>query len=138
MRFLANENLPRVAVEALRDAGYDILWARTDMPGARDDEILLCAKAESRVIITFDKDFGELAYRWGLPPACGVILFRFGLSSPEFAAQRAIAVLQSQQDWAGQFAVAEESRVRLRALPDAGTINNSNSLRGRPGKESWS
>jgi len=117
MNLLANENFPRDAVEALRANGHDVLWARTDMAGAEDEAILSRARAEARVIITFDKDFGELAYRQGMPATCGVILFRFALSSPQFAASRAVAVLQSRDDWQGQFAVVDEHRVRLRSLP---------------------
>lgn len=119
MRLLANENFPRVAVEALRGAGFDVLWARTDMAGADDEAILSRAQAEKRVVVTFDKDFGELAYRWGLPADCGVLLFRFALTSPDFAARRCIDVLQSQKDWQGLFAVADEARVRVRTLPSS-------------------
>lgn len=121
MNLLANENFPREAVEALRTEGHDVLWARTDMAGAEDEAILSRARAESRVVITFDKDFGELAYRLGMPAACGVILFRFALLSPGLVADRAVAVLESRDDWQGQFAVADEYRVRLRSLPDSST-----------------
>jgi predicted nuclease of predicted toxin-antitoxin system len=117
MNLLANENFPGKAVEALRAEGHDVLWARTDMAGAEDEAILSRARTESRVVITFDKDFGELAYRLGMPATCGVILFRFALSSPEFAANRAVAVLQSRNDWQGNFAVVDEYRVRMRSLP---------------------
>lgn len=116
MKLLANENFPLVAVEAMRAAGHDVLWARTDLSGADDITILAQAQLESRIVITFDKDFGELACRVGLPSTCGVILFRFALSSPEFAAARTVAVLNSNSDWAGRVAVADESRIRLRDL----------------------
>lgn len=43
MRFLANENFPADAVEALRAAGHDILWIRTEAPGITDPEVLRCA-----------------------------------------------------------------------------------------------
>lgn len=70
MNLLADENFPRVVVEALRAAGHDVVWARTDMPAAADDVILGRAQAEGRLVVTFDKDFGELAFRWAfLPPA---------------------------------------------------------------------
>lgn len=51
------------------------------------------------------------------PPPAGVVLFRFAAPSPEQVAARAVAVLLSRSDWAGQFAVVEETRVRLRPLP---------------------
>lgn len=118
MKLLADENFPGLAVVALRKAGHDVLWARTDMTGSPDNEILARACAELRVIVTFDKDFGELAYRFGLPSSCGVITFRLVPSSPEFVAERAVAVLQSRNDWQGMFAIAEETRIRVRALPN--------------------
>jgi hypothetical protein len=40
MKLLANENFPLLVVSALRDIGHDVLWIRTDMPGAMDDVIL--------------------------------------------------------------------------------------------------
>ena len=95
-----------------------MLWARTDMAGSPDAEILARACADSRLIVAFDKDFGELAYRFGLPTSCGVIIFRLVPSSPEFVAERAVSVLQSREDWQGKFAIAEETRIRLRPLPD--------------------
>jgi predicted nuclease of predicted toxin-antitoxin system len=88
MKLLANENFPRLAVEALRDAGHDVLWARTDMGGAADDVILERAQDENRLVVTFDKDFGELAFRWGLPSSCGVILFRLRTQSGSRAGMR--------------------------------------------------
>lgn len=118
MKLLADENFPGLAVTALRRAGHDVLWARTDMAGRPDAEILARACADSRLIVTFDKDFGELAYRFGLPTSCGVIIFRLVPSSPEFVAERAVSVLQSREDWQGKFAIAEEARIRLRPLPD--------------------
>jgi Domain of unknown function (DUF5615) len=70
MRLLANENFPRIAVEALRARGHDVAWVRTDSPGTSDEEVIHRAVAETRVLVTFDKDFGELTFRLGcLHPA---------------------------------------------------------------------
>lgn len=119
MKLLANENFPRLAVEALRDAGHDVLWARTDMAGEADDTILQRAQDEERLVVTFDKDFGELAYRWGLPANCGVLLFRLRMQSPEHVRGRVLETLAARSDWQGTFAVIEEYRVRVRPLPAA-------------------
>jgi hypothetical protein len=73
--------------------------------------------AEARTLITFDKDFGELAFRLGLPAISGVVLFRIPSSSPSYVAQRAVAVLESHANWAGHFSVVEEDRVRMTPLP---------------------
>lgn len=47
MTFLANENFPFDAVEALRSAGHDVVWIRTDAPGLDDPNILAWAMRET-------------------------------------------------------------------------------------------
>jgi predicted nuclease of predicted toxin-antitoxin system len=61
VRLLANENFPGDAVAALRRLGHDVAWVRTDAPGSKDPEVLQRAVQEERVLVTLDKDFGELA-----------------------------------------------------------------------------
>ncbi len=117
MRLLANENFPLAAVAALRENGHDVAWIRIDAPGIPDGAVLARAQAESRILLTFDKDFGELAYRSSLPATCGVILFRISKPSAEKIARVAVALLHSRSDWPGHFAVIEERRIRLRPLP---------------------
>jgi predicted nuclease of predicted toxin-antitoxin system len=67
MRFLANENFPGAAVTALVASGHDIVWVRTANPGATDRQVLNWAAREERILLTFDKDFGELAKTMALP-----------------------------------------------------------------------
>jgi hypothetical protein len=117
VRLLANENFPGDAVAALREAGHDIAWVRTDAPGSRDEVVLARAVREDRILVTFDKDFGELAWRVGLPATSGVVLFRVPMP-PVTAAGAALAgMLMARDDWAGHFSVIEPSRVRMRSLP---------------------
>ncbi len=52
MKLLANENLPLDMIEALRGAGHEVAWIRTDSPGADDVAVLARAVAENRVLIT--------------------------------------------------------------------------------------
>src|SRR5687768_16756199 len=82
MRFLANENFPGDAVAALRGLGHDCLWVRTESPGLEDDAVIAWAERESLVVLTFDKDFGELAWRAALPATCGIVLFRLPMPPP--------------------------------------------------------
>src|SRR5664280_2573276 len=72
MRFLANENIPAVAVAALQAAGHDVVWVAVASPDSDDRQVLSQAAVEQRLILTFDKDFGELAFRSGLPAGSGV------------------------------------------------------------------
>ncbi len=117
MRLLANENFPGDAIVALREAGHDVVWIRSDAPGAADPEVLAMAQRENRVLITFDKDFGELAFRFGLPSSSGVILFRISTPTSAHIAQAAVAALRTRDDWQGNFSVIEDRRVRMRPLP---------------------
>ncbi|MGB7157719.1 MAG: DUF5615 family PIN-like protein [Tepidisphaeraceae bacterium] len=117
LRLLANENIPAAAVSELRSRGHDVLWARSGLPGASDEVVLARALAEQRVLITFDKDFGELVYRWGREASFGIVLFRFATASPLDAATKIAAGLESRSDWQGMFSVIEEHRIRMSALP---------------------
>jgi predicted nuclease of predicted toxin-antitoxin system len=79
--------------------------------------VLQRAQAEDRIVVTFDKDFGELAFRAKLPAASGIILFRISTTSPQQVARTAAAALSSRTDWAGNFSVVEDRRIRVTPLP---------------------
>lgn len=117
MRFLANENIPGDAVAALRDGGHDVAWVRSDGPGSSDIDVLARAVREHRILLTFDKDFGELAWRAGLPAACGVVLFRLPMPPPTAAPAVIAGIVSGRDDWAGNFSVIEPGRIRIRPLP---------------------
>jgi predicted nuclease of predicted toxin-antitoxin system len=119
MRILANENFPGDAIAALRERGHDVTWIRSDAPGSSDRQVLRQAEIEDRVLITFDKDFGELAFRAKLPASSGIILFRISAPSSAHVARVAVAALESRTDWAGHFAVVEDARIRMTRLPPA-------------------
>jgi predicted nuclease of predicted toxin-antitoxin system len=116
MRVLANENIPAAVVNALVSHGHDVKWIRTAAPGASDSAILEIARRETRLIVTFDKDFGELAFRSGLPAPCGIILLRIPTASPEYLAERVLTSLESRSDWSGYFSVVLPDRIKMTAL----------------------
>ena len=116
LRILADENVPGDAINALRQLGYDIVWVRTHSPGISDEAILKQAQDESRLVITFDKDFGELAFRRKLPSSSGIILFRISMPNPADTVNLIVAALQSRKDWAGYFSVVENDRIRMTPL----------------------
>ena len=117
MRILANENFPGPVISALRERGHDVVSVREVMSGADDRRILDLAGKQGRLVVTFDKDFGELAFRFGLPAQSGVVLFRLSGPSPEVDNARALAVLESREDWPGNFAVVTDNLIRIRPLP---------------------
>jgi predicted nuclease of predicted toxin-antitoxin system len=67
MRVLANENLPGPVIITFRERGHDVVAVKEIMPGADDRAVLRLAHEERRLVVTFDKGFGELAFRCRTP-----------------------------------------------------------------------
>jgi len=67
-------------------------------------------------LLTFDKDFGELAFRSKLPASVGVILFRIKAPSGSVVAEKVSKVISLRDDWQGHFTVVEEDKIRMRDL----------------------
>jgi predicted nuclease of predicted toxin-antitoxin system len=87
------------------------------LPGASDEAVLRQGQTEGRILVTHDRDFGELAYRRRLPSMCGVVLLRLSGADRDADNRRALAVLTSREDWQGHFSVVTDDRVRMRPLP---------------------
>ena len=119
MQMIVNENVTRTVIDELRQRGHDVLSVKESMRGEGDDVILARAEAEQRLVVTHDKDFGELAFRFRLPATCGIVLFRLSGSEPDADNQRILDVLESRTDWAGHFSVVTDDRVRMRLMPEA-------------------
>ncbi|HEY2137792.1 MAG TPA: DUF5615 family PIN-like protein, partial [Xanthobacteraceae bacterium] len=71
---------------------------------------------EQRILLTFDKDFGELARASALSAPCGVVLLRTPMPKPGDVGLRLAALITARDDWAGHFSVIEPGRVRMRPL----------------------
>ncbi len=63
MNFLADESVDRQIVDALRGDDHAVLYVTEMDPGISDDEVLDKAEKGSAILITADKDFGELVFR---------------------------------------------------------------------------
>lgn len=116
MQFIANENVARTIIEELRTRGHDVRSVKESMRGQSDEEILACALNENRIVLTHDKDFGELAVRIQLPQSCGVILLRTSGVTPQRDNERILEALESRADWVGHFSVISDTRIRMRPL----------------------
>jgi len=117
MRLVANENVAASVVDELRKRGHDVLAVKESMRGAADPVILARAQADVRIVLTHDKDFGELAFRYGLPATGGIILLRLSGADPASDHRRAVEAIESRSDWPGHFAVVADDRIRIRPLP---------------------
>ena len=76
MKLLANENFPIASVHLLQSIGYDIIAIGTEYAGVTDEYVMYLAENQSRLILTFDRDYGELIYKKNYKPPKGVIYLR--------------------------------------------------------------
>ena len=83
IKLLANENFPYKSIFYLRDKGYDVLSIGIDNPSIKDSEIMDIAIKEERIILTFDRDYGELIFRHNYKPEKGVIYLRLVEYEPQ-------------------------------------------------------
>ena len=114
MRFLADENFPRAAVEALRKAGADVTWVTESAAGTADAKVLDWVARDGFILLTFDRDFGELARATRLPDICGIILFRMPMPRLGQRISDLASLVLTRTDWSGHFTVIEPGRVRMR------------------------
>ena len=103
MRILADENMHEQVVEILRDGGHDVLWVVEERPKSPDPDVLDWATRDRRLLITFDKDFGELSQRNALAAPYGIILFRVSdtIPVPERVGLITQSVNAPAAEWAG-------------------------------------
>jgi predicted nuclease of predicted toxin-antitoxin system len=94
MNFLADESVDRQIVDRLRQENHRVGYVAEMAPGIPDDAVLDLANREGALLLTADKDFGELVFRQHLL-APGVVLIRLaGLSPTNKAAIVASAIAQ--------------------------------------------
>jgi len=63
MKFVADENVPIELIEKLRNTGYDFIRIDEYYKDMTDEEVVELAQKEDAIIVTFDKDFGEMVFR---------------------------------------------------------------------------
>jgi predicted nuclease of predicted toxin-antitoxin system len=116
VRFLADENVEAAVVQALRDLGHEVLEVGRLKPAASDDEVVSLARERRCVLVTNDKDFGELVFLQGkrIP---GALLLRLpGKSGDEKAPMVRAVVRETGARLLHHFVVVERGRVRSRPL----------------------
>ncbi|MBI2144168.1 DUF5615 family PIN-like protein [Candidatus Woesearchaeota archaeon] len=112
MKFLVDANLGRAFANLLRQAGHDVLFANDLLPLRSDEEMLAGARKDERIVITNDKDFGELVFRLGRLSA-GVILLRTSTTDAKERFELVKGVLDKAE---GKFVVVREGQIRVRRL----------------------
>lgn len=114
MRLLADEGVDLPVVERLRRNGHEVSYVAEMAPGLSDDAVLELARRDGRVLLTADRDFGDLVFRQR-KLAGGVVLIRLaGLSAEKKADTVAVAVDTHAAELAAGFWVITPGAVRGR------------------------
>jgi hypothetical protein len=104
-------------VTHLRGAEHDVVYVAEMAPGIEDAGILARAHDEARLLLTEDKDFGELVFRWksSIP---GLVLLRIDSERHLLKWQRLDAAIgHFGATLFGHYTVIEAGRFRSRRLP---------------------
>jgi predicted nuclease of predicted toxin-antitoxin system len=120
VKLLADEGVDARIVLRLRSEGHDVTYVAELAPGITDDDVLALAKRDGRVLITADKDFGELVFRLRRA-ASGVVLVRLAGSASDHKADLVAASLRDHgHEMLGAFTVVSPGVVRIRQGLDEG------------------
>jgi len=114
VKFLADESCDFVIIRALRGAGFDVVASAEIIPGAKDVEVLKKAQTEGRILLTEDKDFGQLVWA-GAQKGSGVILLRYPHHARQDISTRVVDFVTQYEDRiAGLFVVIQPDKIRMR------------------------
>ena len=119
MRVLADENQHSLVVARLRAEGYDVEWIAETTPGAADADILRRPDIGSVVLLTYDRDFGDLIFNRGYPAPHAIYYTRLNRVAPEIIATRLIALL-ADGVMAGQMIAITKDGFRTKPFPLGG------------------
>jgi predicted nuclease of predicted toxin-antitoxin system len=116
VNFVADECCDALLVAGLRGDGHDVVYIKEVSPGCDDDAVLYLAASQQRILLTEDKDFGELVVRFKLP-AYGIVLLRIDPADPDAKLIRLREVLfQDAARMPGSLVVIDEAKTRFRPL----------------------
>jgi predicted nuclease of predicted toxin-antitoxin system len=115
MKFLLDQSTDARLLPYLKQLGHDVTRISSNYPHSiPDKEVLSIAQREKRILITDDRDFGELIFRLQLPHA-GVIFLRLGTYAPlDLKIERLNYVLMHYVDQLDQFLVVKRQSVRVK------------------------
>lgn len=114
MKLLADEGVDKPIVDQLRQSGFDVHYVLETHQGSDDETVLSLANEECRILLTQDKDFGELVYRLQKAHE-GVILIRLGPTpAPEKAYIVNVALMQHGERLDKAFTVIQANAIRIR------------------------
>jgi predicted nuclease of predicted toxin-antitoxin system len=114
MNLLADEGIDKQIVDRLRQDGHSVVYIAEESPGINDEQILTLANQQEAVLLTRDKDFGELVYRLNRITH-GVTLVRLdGLHPDTKATLVSTAFISYGNEMIGTFTVISPGNIRIR------------------------
>jgi len=117
LKIVADESIDKQIVDRLRSDGHDVVFIAELDPGIEDEAVLLRSRESNSVLLTADKDFGELVFRQRLLHS-GIVLIRLAGLKPETKAELVVtAFAQHADDLRLGFAVLSRRALRLRKRP---------------------
>jgi predicted nuclease of predicted toxin-antitoxin system len=118
MNLLADENIEIEIVDLLRSSGYNVEYILENSPSIDDKKIIQQSNESNSILITSDKDFGELVFRQHLVHN-GVVLIRLHGISAEKKASLILDFLKNHADTIqNAFSVITHSSIRIRSKID--------------------
>jgi len=116
MIFFADESLDRQIIIRLRQDGH-VVFDVTEMdPGISDDKVLSMAKESKAILLTADRDFGDLVFHQGRLTE-GIILIRLsGLPSTKKAEIVSTIISQHAKEFQQAFSVITPGSIRIRTI----------------------
>lgn len=115
-KFLVDVSSGRKLYQALLENNYDVEFIDNILPRASDLDVLNYAEKENKILITNDKDFGELVFRLKMPSS-GVILLRLRKNIPINRIKYTLYILRNFSDeLKSNFVVVTEGKIRVRKL----------------------
>lgn len=117
MRFLADESCDFTFVRVLRSAGHDVLAVVESAAGAPDDKVIALAHGQRRILITEDKDFGQLVFA-AASSTSGVIYVRYPMRYRSTLGVDLLRLVEERGEaLTGTSAVVEPGRIRISRTP---------------------
>jgi predicted nuclease of predicted toxin-antitoxin system len=119
MKLLLDENVALSTADLCRDLGYDVLEVKREgLQGEEDEPLLALAVSQERVVLSFDKDFGNLI-RFPLATHCGVIVIDLHDQRPSRVNERLRDVLPglAEADLRQKLVIIRDGDVRIRSAP---------------------
>jgi predicted nuclease of predicted toxin-antitoxin system len=116
VRLLADENTHIAVVYRLKEAGFDVEWIGHSMPGISDRDILARPDIGLLILITKDRDFGDLIFNRRLPCPRSVLYTRLPHRAADLTASRLIALLEAGVP-AGQMITLTKNGDRAKPFP---------------------